>query len=351
MSTVDDTNSARQVSERIDVLIEMRGVTKQFRVPGRGRRRLHAVADVDLEVHAGEILGVVGESGSGKTTLGRCLLGLTTPTSGTISIGGRHFEPSDPVLRRAVQPVFQDSFGSLDPRWSARRSIREALDAQGIGDPAERDARVTELLTQVGLGPELGDRRPGALSGGQRQRVGIAAALAPRPEVLVADEPVSALDVSVQAQILNLFATLRHEQGVTIVFITHDLSVVQHLADRVAVMYLGRIIEVGPTDQVFAAPAHPYTQALLAAAPQPDPTHRLPPKLLTGEIPSPIDPPTGCAFHPRCPIAIDRCVTERPVARQMGPARLAACHLASTTNAVTDAATTESIDPVEPIRS
>lgn len=310
-----------------DVLIEVRGLTKQFRVPGRGRRRLHAVADVDLDVRSGEILGVVGESGSGKTTLGRCLLGLTAPTSGTISIGGQYFQPSDPVLRRAVQPVFQDSFGSLDPRWTVRRSVREALDAQGIGSPGERDARVTELLEQVGLGAELGESRPSALSGGQRQRVGIAAALAPRPKLLVADEPVSALDVSVQAQILNLFAALRRDQGVTIVFITHDLSVIEHLADRVAVMYVGRIIEVGPTDAVFAAPAHPYTQALLAAAPHPDPTRRIPPKLLTGEIPSPIDPPSGCAFHPRCAIAIDRCTTQRPALLQIGPSRLAACHL------------------------
>jgi oligopeptide transport system ATP-binding protein len=310
-----------------DVLVEMRGVNKEFRV--RGRRVLRAVVDVDLDVRAGEILGVVGESGSGKTTLGRCLLGLTKPTSGTISIGGQEFAPDDPALRRAVQPVFQDSFGSLDPRWTVRRSIREALDTQRIGDSDERDARVTALMAEVGLGVELGERRPGTLSGGQRQRVGIAAALAPRPNLLVADEPVSALDVSVQAQILNLLAILRREQGVTIVFITHDLSVVEHLADRVAVMYLGRIIEVGRTADVFAAPAHPYTQALLAAAPHPDPAHRLPPKLLMGETPSPINPPTGCAFHPRCPIAIDRCTTERPVSREISPGRLAACHLAA----------------------
>ena len=315
-----------------EVLIEMRNVTKEFRVHGSARRRLHAVADVDLDVRAGEILGIVGESGSGKTTLGRCLLGLSHPTRGVVTIGGRAVAPGDPVLRRAVQPVFQDSFGSLDPRWTVRRSVREALDAQGIGDPAERDERVTELLAQVGLGAELGERRPGALSGGQRQRVGIAAALAPRPQVLVADEPVSALDVSVQAQILNLFAALRRDTGVTIVFITHDLSVVEHLADRVAVMYLGRIIEVGPTAEVFADPAHPYTQALLAAAPQLDPAHRLPPKLLSGEIPSPIDPPSGCAFHPRCPIAVDRCITERPVAVSIGTTRLAACHFADTSS-------------------
>ena len=205
-------------------------------------------------MRAGEILGVVGESGSGKTTLGRCVLGLTSPTAGSILLDGQPFDPDDQRLRRTVQPVFQDSFGSLDPRWTVRRSVREALDALRIGTREERDARVAEVLAEVGIGAALADRRPDTLSGGQRQRVGIAAALAPRPRLLVADEPVSALDVSVQAQILNLFATLRDEHGLTVVFITHDLSVVEHLADRVAVMYLGRIIEIAPTAELFAAP-------------------------------------------------------------------------------------------------
>ena len=310
-----------------DVLVELRGVSKEFRAHGQRRRTFHAVDHVDLDVRAGEILGIVGESGSGKTTLGRCILGLTSPTAGSVLLDSQPFDPDDPRLRRAVQPVFQDSFGSLDPRWTVRRSVREALDAMRLGTRDERDARVTEVLTEVGIGAVLADRQPDTLSGGQRQRVGIAAALAPHPRLLVADEPVSALDVSVQAQILNLFASLRDEHGLTVVFITHDLSVVEHLADRVAVMYLGRIIEVAPTAELFTAPAHPYTRALLAAAPLPDPARRVAPQL-AGEIPSAIDVPRGCAFHPRCPLAIDRCSAERPIDRPLSPTRRAACHLA-----------------------
>jgi oligopeptide/dipeptide ABC transporter ATP-binding protein len=310
------------------VVVELRGVTKVYRARGGRRRVLSAVTEVDLDVRAGEILGIVGESGSGKTTLGRCILGLTVPTAGSVLIDGQPFRPDDPKLRRTVQPVFQDSYGSLDPRWPVRRSVREALDAMRIGTPDQRDARVADVLGQVGIGPGLADRRPDSLSGGQRQRVGIAAALAPNPRLLVADEPVSSLDVSVQAQILNLLAALRDEHGLTIVFITHDLSVVEHLADRVAVMYLGRIVELAPTAELFAAPAHPYTRALLAAAPQPDPARRVAPQLLRGEIPSPIDVPAGCAFHPRCPIAIERCAAERPADRELTPTRRTACHLA-----------------------
>jgi oligopeptide/dipeptide ABC transporter ATP-binding protein len=308
-------------------LVELRGVTKQFRVHGHRRRVVHAVNEVDLDVRPGEILGVVGESGSGKTTLGRCILGLVAPTAGSIVLDGRPFEPRDPRLRRTVQPVFQDSYGSLDPRWTVRRSVREALDALRIGTSSERDARVIEVLGEVGIGAGLADRRPETLSGGQRQRIGIAAALAPRPRLLVADEPVSALDVSVQAQILNLLAALRDSHGLTVILITHDLSVVEHLADRVAVMYLGRIVEVGPTAELFAAPLHPYTRALLASAPRPDPTQRVAPRL-AGEIPSPIDLPSGCAFHPRCPLAVERCRVERPFDRELSATRRAACHLA-----------------------
>ncbi len=308
--------------------VAVRGVTKEFRIRGHRRRVIHAVHEVDLDVDAGEIVAVVGESGSGKTTLGRCILGLTAPTAGSIVLDGRPFDAGDRTLRRTVQPVFQDSLGSLDPRWTVRRSVREALDAMRIGTPAERDARVSEVLGEVGIGPEVADRRPDTLSGGQRQRVGIAAALAPRPRLLVADEPVSALDVSVQAQILNLLAELREAHGLTVILITHDLSVVEHLADRVAVMYLGRIVEVAPTAELFAAPLHPYTQALLASAPRADPARRVPPQPLAGEIPSPIDLPSGCTFHPRCPLAVDRCRTERPEQRALGPARRAACHLA-----------------------
>jgi oligopeptide transport system ATP-binding protein len=312
-------------------LVTTEGLTRDFTV-GRGlggSRTLRAVDDVSIEVHAGEILGVVGESGSGKSTLGRLLLKLIEPTRGTISFDGADLSRLHDVraFRRRVQPIYQDPYSSLDPRWRIARTIREPLDAFAIGTPAERDARVAELLDAVGLSERHGRARPHELSGGQRQRAAIAAALAPRPDLLVADEPVSALDVLVQAQILNLIASLQQEFGLTIVFITHNLSVVEHLADRVAVMYLGRIVEVGATAEVLAAPEHPYTRALIDSVPHPDPARRLELRPLRGEIPSPIEPPSACRFHTRCPIAVELCHSVDPALRSAG-GRAVACHLA-----------------------
>jgi oligopeptide transport system ATP-binding protein len=232
------------------------------------------------------------------------------------------------AFRRRAQPIYQDPYSSLDPRWRTARTIREPLDAFGIGTPADREARVAELLEAVGLSTRHGAARPHELSGGQRQRAAIAAALAPKPDLIVADEPVSALDVLVQAQILNLIASLQREFGLTIVFITHNLSVVEHLADRVAVMYLGRIVELGATADVLAAPRHPYTRALIDSIPHPDPARRLELSPLRGEIPSPIDPPPGCRFHTRCPIAIDLCRKVDPALRGDASGRVVACHLA-----------------------
>jgi oligopeptide transport system ATP-binding protein len=262
------------------VLVSAENLTREFAV-GRGlgaTGTLRAVDDVTFEINAGEILGVVGESGSGKTTLGRLLLHLIEPTSGRILFDGTDLSSLDRrgvhAFRRRAQPVYQDPYSSLDPRWRVARTIREPLDAFGLGTDEERDVRVSELLDAVGLSERHGAARPHELSGGQRQRAAIAAAIAPRPDLVVADEPVSALDVLVQAQILNLIASLQREFGLTIVFITHNLAVVEHLADRVAVMYLGRIVELGPTAEVLRNPQHSYTRTLIDSVPHVDPAHR-----------------------------------------------------------------------------
>jgi len=314
-------------------LLEARGVTRDFRIGGGllGRSAtLRAVDGVDLDVRAGEVLTIVGESGSGKTTLGRCLLGLTRPTAGMVRFDGEEVGTAGRArtsFRRRVQPIFQNPYSSLDPRWPVARTVREPLDAFGVGTRPERETRVGELLESVGLSQRHADARPYELSGGQRQRVAIAAALALGPDLIVADEPVSALDVLVQAQILNLICELQRDLGVALVFITHDLAVVEHIADRVAVMYLGRIVEAGPADEVLTRPKHPYTRTLIDAIPQPDPRRRLEAAAVHGEIPSPLEPPAGCHFHPRCPLAIDVCRSDVPAMTEFGPGHVASCHV------------------------
>ncbi|GGL99733.1 ABC transporter ATP-binding protein [Nakamurella endophytica] len=315
-------------------LLEVRGVVKTFPAGGLLHRRVvHAVDGVDLHVRRGEVLSLVGESGSGKSTLGRCIAGMSAPDSGSILFDGQDVAALDRAgrveFRRRVQPVFQDPRASLDPRWPIARTIAEPLVANGMGAAAARDARVAELMSLVGLPRHLADRRPRELSGGQQQRVAIAAALALEPELLVADEPVSALDVSVQAQILNLLAELRERLGLALLFIAHDLGVVEYLSDRVAVMYLGRVVETGTVDDIFEQPQHPYTRALIDAIPHPDPQRRMTTARLAGEIPSPIAPPSGCHYHTRCPWAVDRCSVERPGQTPFGPTHEAACFVAA----------------------
>jgi oligopeptide/dipeptide ABC transporter ATP-binding protein len=323
-----------------DPILQVRGLVKRFHAGGmRSRAVVHAVEGVDLEVGHGEVLAVVGESGSGKSTLARCVLRLADATEGSIIFEGRDVTRATGEeltrYRMAVQPVFQDPYSSLDPRWTVGRSIREALDAFRIGAEEDRRGRVGELLERVGLPASVADRHPHQLSGGQRQRVGIAAALAPNARLIVADEPVSALDVSVQAQVLNLLAELQADLGLSILFVAHDLAVVHHISHRIAVMYLGRIVESGPTDTVFRDPRHPYTQALIEAIPHPHPGRKLEIARLRGEIPSPIDPPSGCRFHPRCPVAIERCSTDDPGMTQFGGSHAAACHVAAASVAAT----------------
>ena len=325
--------------ERGEVLLRATEVTKHFAVGGVSLRRrsrrpvVHAVEGVSLEVRRGETLGVVGESGCGKSTLGRCLVRLTELTSGRVEIAGqdithlsrRQLRP----VRRNVQLVFQDPYASLNPRRRIGDIIAEPLQLHGSGTPAQVRAQVGELLERVGMSTSHVDRYPHEFSGGQRQRVGIALALAMNPMLIVADEPVSALDVSIQAQVLNLFADLQDDLGLTYVFIAHDLGVVRHVSDRIAVMYLGELVEVADADPLYDAPAHPYSEALLSAAPEiDDGTEQVQREriVLTGDVPNPVDKPTGCAFHPRCPYAQERCVIERPPLAEVAPGRFTACH-------------------------
>ena len=300
---------------------------------GRVTGSVQAVAGVSFTIAKGEAVGLVGESGCGKTTLGRALLRLVEPTAGRLALDGVDFThlPAAPLrrLRRRMQMVFQDPFGTLNPRLTIGASIGEALDIHQLTPThAARTARIGQLLTDVGLQPEQAQRYPHEFSGGQRQRIGIARALAVEPELIVADEPVSALDVSVQAQIVNLLADLQRSRGLTYLFISHDLAVVAHLCRRILVMYLGRLVETGPTDLICRDPLHPYTRALLSAVPEVG-TGDPPPAriILGGDVPSPLRPPGGCAFHPRCPLAQARCRTEAPVLRPLQDGRQVACHL------------------------
>ncbi|MEW9920109.1 ABC transporter ATP-binding protein [Marimonas sp. MJW-29] len=295
---------------------------------------VQAVNGVDLEIAEGETFAIVGESGCGKSTLARLLSHLIEPSEGTVTYGGREISGltgSDlRDLRREMQFIFQDPFSSLNPRMTVGALIAEPLRIHRIGTPAEQRAKVAELLRKVGLRAEHADRYPHEFSGGQRQRIGIARALATGPRVVIGDEPVSALDVSIQAQVVNILEDLKDEFGLTLIIIAHDLAVIRHIADRVAVMYLGEIVELGDAAEVFASPAHPYTEALLSAIPIPSTGARKVQTKIEGDPPNPISPPPGCRFHTRCPYAEDRCRTERPALRETAPGRRVACHLAET---------------------
>lgn len=319
-----------------DPLLRVRGLVKRFPLRRSGAREVvHALGGVDLEVWKGETLGLVGESGCGKSTLARCVIRLHEITAGTIEFDGRDISRASGAelrpFRRRMQLVFQDPYGSLNPRRRVGSIIGDPFEIHGVASGAERAARVKELMDVVGLNPEHFNRFPAEFSGGQRQRVGIARALALRPDLVVCDEPVSALDVSIRAQILNLLRDLQQERGLAYLFISHDLSVVEHVSDRVAVMYLGRIVETAPSAELYRRPRHPYTAALLAAVPiaDPDRAGMQERAVLSGDPPSPLDPPGGCPFHPRCPKAQPTCAQVAPRLEPKlgdGPEHLAACH-------------------------
>jgi len=321
-------------------LLQVRGLKKYFPIKAgffnKTVGQVKAVDGVTFDLYPGECLGLVGESGSGKTTIGRTLLRALSPTDGEIvfSVNGQSYNlasVSEGVLRplrQHMQMIFQDPYSSLNPRMTVADIIGEPLLVNGVVDRSKREERVSELLEQVGLKTEHLRRYPHAFSGGQRQRIGIARALALRPTLIVADEPVSALDVSVQAQVLNLLQDLQETFQLTYLFIAHDLSVVGHITDRIAVMYAGRLVELGVTEELLDQPKHPYTEALLAAVPIPDPSLNRDRQLLSGEVADPANLPTGCVFHPRCPHAEDRCKTEVPDLREITAGHFARCHFA-----------------------
>ena len=316
-------------------LLEVMNVVKHFPVRDGLLRRtvaeVHAVDGVSIELGPGETLGVVGESGCGKSTLGRCVVGLLQPTSGEIRLAGQPLSGLKggelKAFRRRVQMIFQDPYSSLNPRQRVSTIVASPLQIHRVGDRKERKQRVFQLLERVGLPASAADRLPYEFSGGQRQRIGIARALALQPELIVADEPVSALDVSIQAQIINLLMDLQDDLGLAYLFIAHDLGVVRQVSQRIAVMYLGKIVELAPADAFPADPFHPYTHALLAAVPVPQTCGHRARAMLAGEPPSPIDPPSGCRFHPRCPHQTEVCTQVEPPLRVVAPNHFAACHL------------------------
>ncbi len=338
MTTMTDTGQrSSEANPDTDILVEVRNLQMHFPVTAgiifqRAVAQIKAVDDVSFFVRRGETLGLVGESGCGKTTTGRCILQLYKPTGGQVFFDGQELTSMSTrqmrVMRRRMQVIFQDPYSSLNPRMTAGNIIGEPLIVHGLVNSKEeyRD-RVAELLQNVGLNPYMADRFPHEFSGGQRQRIGVARALSVDPSFIVCDEPVSALDVSIQAQIVNLLEDLQEQFDLTYLFIAHDLSVVRHISNRVAVMYLGHIVEIADRNEIYQSPMHPYTRALLSAVPIPDPVidaqrERI---LLSGEVPSPLNPPSGCVFHPRCPIAIDSCQSVVPELRQVDSDHWAAC--------------------------
>ncbi len=316
-------------------ILEVRDLRKYFPIrqglTSRVAAKVHAVDGISFDVYRGETLGLVGESGCGKSTAGKAVLKLVEPTSGTIKLDGRditHLGRSElRPLRREMQMIFQDPFSSLNPRMSAGQIVAEPLAVHDIAHGSQRLERVAALFRRVGLRPDQMAEFPHAFSGGQRQRIGIARALAVQPKLIVGDEPVSALDVSIQAQVINLMMDVQEEYGLAYLFIAHDLAVVQHIAHRVAVMYLGRIVELADKRSLFSQPLHPYTEALLSAVPIPDPRGKRDTRVvLTGDVPSPVNPPSGCHFHTRCPYAMERCRVEAPALRELQPGHWASCH-------------------------